>query len=306
LLVISQNLRLNLRLLALAHADSGGKEPGNKIISLNDPASEFPVSDSTHTAQAMSIAPLRGMPLFAAGMSVAAEIVAAAERCGEPLGAGDVVVVAQKIVSKAQGQTRRLGDVSAGAEAVRLAGQTEREPQAVQLILDESSEILRAHPAAIIARHRTGHVLANAGIDASNVEGGDDDTVLLWPGDPDASARAIRAELALLAGARPAVVIADSMGRAWRIGTVGTAIGCAGLCVVDDRRGADQDLFGRTLQATMIAVADAVAGAAVLVMGEGAEGVPAAIVRGVGRWVSDEDGPGMVSGLRPVEQDMFR
>lgn len=257
-------------------------------------------------SQALNVSPLSGMPMFESGMSVAAEIVAAAERGGETLSGGTVVVVAQKIVSKAQGRTVRLRNVKPGAEAVRLAGKTEREAQGVQLILDESSEILRAHPAAIIARHRTGHVLANAGIDASNVEGGGEDTVLLWPEDPDASARTIRKEIQELTGLSPAVVIADSMGRAWRIGTVGTAIGSAGLCVVDDRRGADQDLFGRTLQATMIAVADAVAGAAVLVMGEGAEGVPAVIVRGVGRWVSAEDGPGMVAGLRPVEQDMFR
>lgn len=246
------------------------------------------------------------MPLFRPGMSIAEEIVAAMRRSGDKPSDADVIVVAQKIVSKAAGRTARLGDVEAGEEAVRIAGATARDAAAVQLILDESHEVLRATPAAIIARHRTGHVLANAGIDASNVEGGETDTVLLWPEDPDASARAIRAELHALAGARPAVVIADSMGRAWRIGTVGTAIGCAGLCVVDDRRGADQDLFGRTLQATMIAVADAVAGAAVLVMGEGAEGVPAALVRGAGRWVSVDDGPGMAVGLRPIEQDMFR
>jgi coenzyme F420-0:L-glutamate ligase/coenzyme F420-1:gamma-L-glutamate ligase len=227
-------------------------------------------------------------------------------RGAETLGDCDVVVLAQKIVSKAQGRTMRLSEVDAGEEARRVASRTEREPAAVQLILNESSEVLRAHPAAIIARHRTGHVLANAGIDASNVEGGEANTVLLWPEDPDASARAIRAELGQRIGASPAVVIADSMGRAWRIGTVGTAIGCAGLSVVDDRRGRDRDLFGRILQATMIAVADAVAAAAVLVMGEGAEGVPAAIVRGVGRWISAEDGPGMAAGLRPVEQDMFR
>jgi coenzyme F420-0:L-glutamate ligase/coenzyme F420-1:gamma-L-glutamate ligase len=261
------------------------------------------VSDTTAS---LTVTPLRGMPLFARGTSVASEVAAAAERCGETLGDRDVVVLAQKIVSKAQGRTMRLREVDAGEEARELASRTEREPAAVQLILDESSEILRAHPAAIIARHRTGHVLANAGIDASNVEGGDADTVLLWPENPDASARAIRAELGQRIGASPAVVIADSMGRAWRIGTVGTAIGCAGLSVVDDRRGLDRDLFGRTLQATMIAVADAVAAAAALVMGEGAEGVPAAIVRGVGRWVSAEDGPGMAAGLRPVEQDMFR
>ena len=260
----------------------------------------------TQESEILSVRPLCGMPLFAAEMSVAAELAAAAARSGEALGEGDVIVVAQKIVSKSEARTARLRDVAPGDEALRIAGETGREAAAVQLILDQSSAIMRAHPAAIIARHRTGHVLANAGIDSSNIEGGEDDTVLLWPVDPDASARAIRAELRELTGVAPAVVIADSMGRAWRIGTVGTAIGCAGLCVVDDRRGQDADLFGRTLQATMIAVADAVAGAAVLVMGEGAEGVPAALVRGVGRWVSDEDGPGMGVGLRPVEQDMFR
>jgi len=264
------------------------------------------VSEHSATPRSLTVTPLHGMPLFATGSSVAREIAAAMERAGEALGQGDVIVVAQKIVSKSEGRTARLGDVTPGAEALRIAAETQREPAAVQLILDQSSAIMRAHPAAIIARHTTGHVLANAGIDASNVEGGENDTVLLWPVDPDASARAIRAELRDLTGASPAVVIADSMGRAWRIGTLGTAIGCAGLCVVDDRRGADQDLFGRTLQATMIAVADAVAGAAVLAMGEGAEGTPAALVRGVGRWVSDEDGPGMTPGLRPVEQDMFR
>lgn len=264
----------------------------------------------------LSVVPLRGMPLFAPQTSVAGEIAAAMERQDIAWAEGDVIVVAQKIVSKNEGRTARLRDVVPGEEARRIAAGTGREAAAVQLILDQSSEVLRAHPAAIIARHRTGHVLANAGIDASNVEaanvepgnvgGGEGDTVLLWPLDPDASARAIRAELRALTGAAPAVVIADSMGRAWRIGTVGAAIGCAGLCVIDDRRGADRDLFGRTLQATMIAVADAVAGAAVLMMGEGAEGTPAALVRGAGRWVAAEDGPGMTAGLRPVEQDMFR
>jgi coenzyme F420-0:L-glutamate ligase/coenzyme F420-1:gamma-L-glutamate ligase len=253
----------------------------------------------------MTVVPLPGLPLFAPGVSVAAEILAAAERCGAQPGAGDVLVVAQKIVSKAEGRFASLAAVTPGEAAEALARETGRDARSAQLILDESREILRAHPAAIIARHRTGHVLANAGIDASNVEGGED-AVLLWPHDPDASARALRHEIGMIAGVRPAVVIADSMGRAWRIGTVGTAIGCAGLCVVDDRRGKDADLFGRTLQATMIAVADAVAGAAVLVMGEGAQGVPAVLVRGLDRWVGADDGPGMAAGLRPVEQDMFR
>ena len=254
----------------------------------------------------LSIVPLRGMPLIAQGMSIASEVLAAALRDGDVLRDVDIVVIAQKIVSKAEGRLVRLADVEPGEAARKLAASTARDPAMAQLILDESSEILRATPAAIIARQKTGHVLANAGIDASNIAGGDAGMVLLWPVDPDASARAIRAGIAALCGARPAVVIADSLGRAWRIGTVGAAIGCAGLCVLDDQRGRGQDLFGRTLQATVIAVADAVAAAAVLAMGEGAEGTPAALVRGGGHWVSDMDGPGAVSALRPQAEDMFR
>ncbi len=251
----------------------------------------------------LTVTPLTGMPLFEAGMSVAAEVAAALTRANERPGDGDVIVVAQKIVSKAEGRLVCLSDVVASGEARALAAQTGRDPAMAQLILQESSHILRATPAAIIARQNTGHVLANAGIDASNVAGED---VLLWPLDPDASARAIRAELAQLTEARVAVVIADSLGRAWRIGTVGAAIGCAGLKVLDDRRGKGQDLFGRTLQATVIAIADAAAAMAVLAMGEGAEGTPAALVRGLGRWVSAEDGLGAASGLRPLAEDMFR
>lgn len=254
----------------------------------------------------MSVVPLQGMPMFAPGMSIAAQVHAAAQRMGETIGAGDVVVVAQKIVSKTEGRLVRLGDVAPSEAARELAIQSGREPEFAQLILDESSEILRATPAAVIARHRCGHVLANAGIDASNVEGGDDDTVLLWPQDPDVSARAIRVDLAGLCAVKPAVVIADSLGRAWRIGTVGQAIGCAGLTVLDDQRGRGQDLFGRTLQATVIAIADAVAAMAVLAMGEASEGTPVALVRGAGKWVSEEDGPGAGSVVRPMAEDMFR
>ncbi len=256
--------------------------------------------------QGLAITPLAGMPLFAPGMTIADEIARAIDGSGHLLADSDVVVIAQKIVSKTEGRLVRLADVAVGDAACALATQTGRDPQMAQLILDESTDILRATPAAIIARHRCGHVLANAGIDASNVEGGDAGVVLLWPMDPDASARAIRSELAALTGKRPAVVIADSMGRAWRIGTVGTAIGCAGLSVLDDRRGSGQDLFGRTLQATIIAVADAVSASAVLAMGEGAEGTPVALVRGAGQWVTAEDGPGTTSGLRPFAEDMFR
>jgi coenzyme F420-0:L-glutamate ligase/coenzyme F420-1:gamma-L-glutamate ligase len=259
-----------------------------------------------NTILQLSVRPLMGLPMFAPAMSVADEIGRALTAAGEALEDGDVVVVAQKIVSKSEGRMLDLAAIAPGEAALALAAATGREPQMAQAILDESAEILRPHPAAIIARHRTGHVLANAGIDASNIEGGAHGTVLLWPIDPDASARAIRADLQGQCGKRIGVVIADSMGRAWRIGTVGTAIGCAGIAVLEDRRGKGVDLFGRPLQATVIAVADSIAVMAALVLGEGDEGTPVAVVRGAGRWTCEEDGPGAVSGLRPIEQDMFR
>ncbi|MDG2005063.1 MAG: coenzyme F420-0:L-glutamate ligase [Novosphingobium sp.] len=254
----------------------------------------------------LSFLPLTGMPLFQPGMSVAGEVLAALDRAGEVLCKGDICVVAQKIVSKAEGRVVRLADVEPTSRAREIAEETGRDPHVLQLILDESRELLRTTEAAVIARHTTGHVLANAGIDASNIEGSEDENVLLWPVDPDASARAIRAELADRTGISPAVLIADSMGRAWRNGTVGTAIGCAGMTVLDDQRGTEQDLFGRTLQATVIAIADSIGATASLAMGEGAQGTPALLVRGGGQWVTPEDGPGAVSGLRAIVEDMFR
>lgn len=244
--------------------------------------------------------------MFTPSLSVAQEIYRAAQAQGVHFRDGDICVIAQKIVSKAEGRTLDLGGVAVQEEAGRLAHETGRDPAMMQAVLDESAAIMRATSAAVIARHRTGHVLANAGIDASNVEGSDGGTVLLWPLDPDASARAIRAELQDICGVSLGVVIADSMGRAWRIGTVGTAIGCAGVTVLDDRRGTGKDLYGRTLQATVIAVADGIAAMAALAMGEGDEGTPVALVRGGERWVKQEDGAGAASSLRPVEQDMFR
>jgi coenzyme F420-0:L-glutamate ligase/coenzyme F420-1:gamma-L-glutamate ligase len=264
-----------------------------------------PEGSGARRAAPISVLPLAGLPLFEPGMSVAREVAAAAARQGLEILRGDVVVLAQKIVSKAEGRRLRLGKVAAGAAAEELARTSARPAPLMQLMLDESEAVLRATPAVVIVRHRTGHVAANAGIDASNVQGGAEDAVLLWPTDPDASARAIRAELAALLGVAPAVVIADSLGRAWRMGTIGTAIGASGLVVVDDRRG-EVDLFGRTLQATLVAVADSLAAAGVLVMGEGAEGVPAAIVRGADRFVTEADGPGAVAGLRPLTEDLFR
>lgn len=253
----------------------------------------------------MSVTVLRGLPMFQEGMSVAREIAKAALHVGFNVNDGDVVVIAQKIVSKVEGRRVRLSDVEAGAEAEGLAQRTGRPAALMQLMRDESAEIMRATPQVTITRQRTGHVAANAGIDASNIEGGEDDAVLLWPRDADASARAIRAELRAASGAAPAVLIADSLGRAWRMGTIGTAIGCAGLQVLHDRCG-EADLFGRALRATLVGVADSIAAAAVLAMGEGAEGTPVAVVRGVQRYVTREDGSGAVTALRPLDQDLFR
>lgn len=252
----------------------------------------------------MAVDVLPAMPLFASGDDVAGAIAVAAGAAGIAICAEDVVVVAQKIVSKAEGRSLRLADVEPDPQAMELSALTGRSPQLARLILDEAQAVMRATPFAVITRHRMGHVTANSGIDASNVTDGEDETVLLWPRDPDASARAIRAGLAEKLGCAPAVVIADSLGRAWRQGTLGTAIGCAGLIHTDDRRG-QQDMFGRTLQATIVAVADAIAAFAVLAMGEGAEGTPVAVVRGAGRWVTAEDGSGAAAIMRPAEGDLF-
>lgn len=254
-------------------------------------------------AAPFSVTPLKGMPLFSAGMNVAREIDAAARRQGQAIGGDDVVVVAQKIVSKAEERVVRLRDVIASDAARELAAKSGKPASLAQLMLDESAEIMRVTPVVVVTRHRTGHVAANAGIDASNVEGGAEDAVLLWPRDPDASARSIRDDLSKLVGAAPALVIADSLGRAWRLGTIGTAIGSAGLMVLDDRRG-ETDLYGRTLQATLVGVADSIAAAAVLAMGEGAEGAPAVIVHGMARFIAGE--ADATRGVRPLNEDLFR
>jgi len=237
------------------------------------------------------------MPEMGQGMSVGGEIAARAE-----LREGDVVVVAQKIVSKAEGRVRHLSSVVPGDEARRLAAALGKDPALVELILAESREVLRAERGVLIVETRHGFVCANAGIDSSNLPGGG--TVSLLPEDPDASARRIRAELATAAGASPAVIVADSFGRAWRLGQVEVAIGCAGIAPLDDWRGR-KDAEGRELEATQIAIADEIAAAADLVRNK-ASRVPAAIVRGLAHHVTDEDGPGAASLRRPRDEDLFR
>jgi coenzyme F420-0:L-glutamate ligase / coenzyme F420-1:gamma-L-glutamate ligase len=241
----------------------------------------------------LRVIPVSGLPEFAEGMAVGTEIAARAELLD-----GDVVVVSQKIVSKAEGRIRRLSSVTPGREARRLAAELGKEPALVELILAESREVLRAERGVLIAETAHGYVCANAGIDSSNLP--EEGTVALLPEDPDASARRIRAEVV---GAI-AVVISDSFGRAWRLGQVEVAIGCAGIAPLDDWRGR-ADAEGRELEATLIAVADEAAAAADLVRDKTSR-VPVSIVRGLERYVSSSDGPGAAALRRPRSEDLFR
>ncbi|MBS1886736.1 MAG: coenzyme F420-0:L-glutamate ligase [Actinobacteria bacterium] len=244
------------------------------------------------------VRPVPGLPEIAAGDPLG-ELIAA--RAGD-LADGDVVVVSQKVVSKAEGRTRRLSSAIPSAEASKLARILGKEPNLVQLILEESAAIVRAERGVLIVETRHGLVCANAGIDSSNV--GDPGSVLLLPEDPDASARRLRAEIGGAGGTRIGVVVADSFGRPWRIGQAEVAIGCAGLVPIDDWRGRE-DASGRELAATQIAIADEAAAAADLVRDK-ASAVPAAVVGGLGRWVTEEDGPGAAAIRRPRENDLFR
>jgi coenzyme F420-0:L-glutamate ligase/coenzyme F420-1:gamma-L-glutamate ligase len=241
----------------------------------------------------LRVLPIPGLPEIEAGANLGEMISALAELHG-----GDVLVIAQKAVSKAEDRVIPLSSAIPGAEARRLAAVLGKEPNLVQLILDESKEVLRAERNVLITETHHGLVCANAGIDTSNLPG--DGTVCLLPEDPDASARRIRNELKVIAG----VVISDSFGRAWRLGQAEVAIGCSGLTPLDDWRGRE-DAHGQKLEATMIAVADEVATAADLARSKDSQ-VPAVIVRGLDRFVTVDDGPGAMSLRRPPHEDLFR
>jgi coenzyme F420-0:L-glutamate ligase/coenzyme F420-1:gamma-L-glutamate ligase len=251
------------------------------------------------TEEGLRVIPVPGLPEFVEGMGVGEEIARGAE-----LTDGDVIVISQKIVSKAEGRVRKLASVLPGAEARKLAAVLGKEPALVELILEESEEVLRAERGVLIVETKHGFICANAGIDSSNLA--EPDTVCLLPEDPDASARHIRTEItaALVGDPTLAVVIADSFGRAWRLGQVEVAIGCAGLAPLDDWRGR-RDSSGRELEATLIAIADEAAAAADLVRNK-TSGAPAVIVRGLGHHVSPEDGPGAAALHRPRDEDLFR
>lgn len=249
-----------------------------------------------------SVMPITGLPEIVAGVDLAALLVARLAE-GEPgLQSGDILVVTQKIVSKAEGRAIDLADVVASPEAKALAIEVNKDPALVELVLRESSAVVRTAPNVLITRHHLGHVMANSGIDASNMGSSDGANVLLLPLDPDASATRIADSVEERFGFRPGVVISDSFGRPWRMGTVNVAIGVAAMPAIIDQRGqADRD--GRIMQMTMIAVGDAIAAAAGLAMGEGDEGIPAVIVRGLRLSGAHQTSRAIV---RPLDEDLFR
>jgi coenzyme F420-0:L-glutamate ligase / coenzyme F420-1:gamma-L-glutamate ligase len=248
----------------------------------------------------LGIFALRGLPEVFAGANLA-DLICAAAADRTPLRGRDIVVLAQKIVSKAEGRLVLLADLRASPQAVELAQKCNKDPRLVELVLRESSEIVRCVPDILIARHRLGFVVANAAIDHSNVPG-NGEQVLLLPVDPDGSAARLREDIRQRTGADIAVIISDSFGRPWRNGTCGVAIGCAGIEAFMDRRGGT-DRNGRTLTATVIGHADEIAAAASIVMGQADEGVPAVIVRGADLGKSERMGCDLV---RPLDEDLFR
>jgi coenzyme F420-0:L-glutamate ligase/coenzyme F420-1:gamma-L-glutamate ligase len=246
----------------------------------------------------LELAALPGLPEVRPGDDLAAMLAAAADRLEGGLGARDVLAVAHKVVSKAEGRVVAAADVVAGPRARELAEAHGKDARLVEVVLSETEELVRADRGRFICRTRHGFVCANAGVDASNA--GAPGELVLLPLDPDASARRLRAALP----GRPAVVITDSFGRAWRHGQCEVALGCAGLAPLDDWRGRE-DAAGRELRATVIAVADEAAAAADLVRRKDSR-EPAVRIRGLGAHVRDEDGPGAAVLVRAPEADLFR
>lgn len=249
-----------------------------------------------------SVIAIPGVPMIRAGDDLAAIICDALAAAEIRLVDGDVVCVAQKVVSKAEGRQVPLASISPTERATELAAQTDKDPRLVELILRESSELIRMRPGALIMRHRLGMVCAHAGVDQSNIEHSDGEHALLLPENPDQSAAALKSALDRSQTVNVGVIITDSTNRPWRLGTVGIAIGAAGLTVLQDHRGG-QDLFGRELIVTLINRADAIAGAATLAMGETTEKLPVVLVRGL---PAERAGDTAQMIMRPLEEDLFR
>jgi coenzyme F420-0:L-glutamate ligase/coenzyme F420-1:gamma-L-glutamate ligase len=245
----------------------------------------------------LAVRALTGLPEISEGADIAALILAAGPAPGDE----DIVVVAHKAISKAEGRVRALDSINPSARALELAAEHDKDPRHVQAILDESLELIRAERGVLIVRTRHGFVCANAGVDESNTPG--EDLLVLLPTDPDHSARVLRARLRELSGQAPAVLITDSFGRAWRLGQLDTAIGCAGLVALDDWRGR-RDRRGRELRASVIATADAVAAVADLARAKDS-GEPVVVVSGLAAHVQADDGPGAATLIRPRDEDLF-
>jgi coenzyme F420-0:L-glutamate ligase / coenzyme F420-1:gamma-L-glutamate ligase len=248
------------------------------------------------TTRELRIRPLQGLPELKQGDELGRLIADSARPA-----AGDIVVISQKAVSKVEGRVRTLSDVEPGERARELAEDLDKDPALVELVLSESMRVVRAERGVLITETNDGWICANAGIDSSNLADGD---VSLLPVDGDVSARRIRGEIAASAGASPAVVIADSFGRAWRVGQADVAIGCAGIAPLADWRGR-QDAHGAELTATLIGIADELASAADLVRDKDS-GVPGAVISGAADLVTADDGPGAGPLRRAAEDDLFR
>jgi coenzyme F420-0:L-glutamate ligase/coenzyme F420-1:gamma-L-glutamate ligase len=251
-------------------------------------------------SSALQIIPLQDFPLVQPGDDLCRLLLESLAGNQVDLHDGDILVLAQKIVSKAEGRYVDLADVVPSEAAHELAAQADKDPRQAELILRESSAVLRKRPGVVIVEHRLGYVHANAGIDRSNIPG--DDSVLLLPEDSDRSAAEIRDALQQSYSARLAVIVNDSAGRAWRNGTVGFAIGSAGIEPIRNQIG-EPDLYGRTLEVTEVAVADEIAAAASLVMGQAAEACPVVLVRGAAWQEAETDSRSL---LRDPSMDMFR
>ncbi len=251
----------------------------------------------------LQLTALPGIPLVEPGDDLCALIIAALDRAQEKLRSGDVLVLAQKIVSKSENRYAYLNSITPGKRALELAAQADKDPRIVELILRESVEVLRVRKGAIIVEHRNGYVHAHAGIDQSNIASqSDNPRVLLLPENPDASAFELREQLHAATGVEAAIIINDSAGRAWRNGVIGFALGTAGFNPVENRIGT-RDLFGRALEITEIAVADELAAAASFLMGQAAEGAPVVLIRGANITRSEANSKSLI---RARNQDMFR
>lgn len=257
----------------------------------------------TRPAPALRLFAIPGLPAVQAGDDLCTLLSQGLSRAGEALHDHDIVIVAQKIVSKAEGRRVALASIEPSSRARELAAASGKDARIVELILREARAVLRVRPGLIVVEHRLGFVAANAGVDQSNVgPDADSDAALLLPLDPDATCRRLRQDIRARCDVDVAVIISDSFGRAWRLGTIGTAIGLAGMTAIDGHAGR-RDLFGRELRATAAATGDGIAAAAALLQGEADEGQPIVVLRGLQHGSAHGTAADL---LRPREEDLFR